>query len=48
MNNVYNDPAYAAIIPLLKARLSDLKQEYRDDDSRYPELMKVRQANWNN
>ena len=48
MNNVYTDPAYASVIPLLKARLLDLKQEYDDNDDAYPELMKVRAAHWEN
>lgn len=47
LNNVYTDPTYAAIIPLLKQRILDLKQKYGDNDDAYPELMKVRQAHWN-
>jgi len=47
LNNVYTDPTYAAVIPLLKQRLLDLKQKYGDHDDAYPELMKIREAQWN-
>jgi N-acetylglucosamine-6-sulfatase len=45
-NNVYHNPAYAPIIKRLKARLLELKNQYGDHDADYPELMKVRDANW--
>ena len=46
LNNVYNDPRYAAVVTRLKKRLLELKQQYGDDDKQYPALMKVRRANW--
>ena len=45
-NNVYNDPKNAPVIQRLKTRLLELKQQYGDDDEKYPELMKVRQEHW--
>jgi len=46
MNNVYNDPAYADEIKQLKIRLLELKEQYKDTDDKYPELMAVRQKSW--
>ncbi len=40
LNNVYNDPSYAGEVKRLRRRLSELKQQYRDTDARYPELLK--------
>ncbi len=48
LNNVYGHPDYTEIVDVLKARLIDLKREYGDNDGRYPELMRVRQAHWGN
>jgi arylsulfatase A-like enzyme len=46
-NNVYSDPNYVAIARRLKAQLLELKQQYRDTDDVYPELMKLRARLWN-
>jgi hypothetical protein len=46
MNNVYNDPAYANEIKQLKIRLLELKEQYKDTDEKYPELMTIRQQYW--
>ncbi len=46
MNNLYENPEYAGIAAKLKKRLLDLKKQYGDEDEKYPELMKVRKANW--
>jgi len=46
MNNVYNDPAYIDEIKQLKIRLLELKEQYKDTDEKYPELMSVRQKSW--
>jgi len=40
LHNVYEDPAYAAVISQLTTRLAELKQQYGDSDSQYPELQK--------
>ena len=47
LNNVYGDPDYAEVTGRLKKRLLELKQQYGDEDERYPALMKVREENWN-
>ena len=47
INNVYDDPNYKNEVARLKQRLLQLKQAYRDDDSKYPKLMEVRQQHWN-
>ena len=44
--NVYNNPAYADVIARLKRRLLELKEQYGDQDDRYPELMQVRNDAW--
>ena len=46
-SNVYTNPDYAPIIKRLKSRLLELKQQYGDDDAKYPELMEVRAADRN-
>ena len=46
-HNVYGDPEYSDIVSQMKTRLLELKQEYGDNDERYPELMKVRASHWN-
>ena len=46
LNNVYGDPAYASVAAKLKKRLLELKQEYKDTDDVYPQLMKLREAHW--
>ncbi len=45
-NNVYGKPEYASETKRLKQRLLELKNEYGDRDEQYPELMRVRNANW--
>ena len=45
--NVYTNPDYAAVIGRLKTRLLELKKQYGDNDAQYPDLLKVRQAHWN-
>ncbi|MGI9473526.1 MAG: sulfatase family protein [Rubripirellula sp.] len=44
--NVYDDPAYADVVARLKLRLSELKEQYDDQDDAYPELMSVREKLW--
>lgn len=46
INNVYTNPEYVPIIKHLKSRLLELKMQYGDDDAKYPELMKIRAAEW--
>lgn len=41
MKNVYNDPENNALIKKLKTKLLELKQQYDDDDSKYPEMSEV-------
>lgn len=41
LDNVYDDEAYAHIVWELKARLRALKQEFGDDDERYPQLQEL-------
>lgn len=45
-NNVYMNSEYRPVVKRLKSRLLELKDEYGDRDEDYPELMKVREANW--
>ena len=47
-NNVYNQIEYASTVKRLKADLLNLKEKYRDQDERYPELMKLRETHWSN
>ena len=46
MNNVYGDPAYAAMVKDLKTELLRLKARIGDTDEDYPELMKARREFW--
>lgn len=46
LQNVYQDPNYRAIADRLKVQLLKLKTQYGDSDERYPDLMKVRDAHW--
>lgn len=46
--NVYNDPGYASIVRRLKSDLLTLKKQYNDQDTKYPELMKLRDKHWDN
>ena len=45
-NNVYGQDAYASEIRRMKQRLLELKEEYGDQDDKYPELMKLRNQLW--
>lgn len=47
-NNVYNNSSYAKVVKRLKSRLLELKEQYGDQDARYPELMKLRESHWKN
>jgi arylsulfatase A-like enzyme len=46
MKNVYNDPAYKEIVKELKVELLELKDQFDDNDEKYPELMEVRKNYW--
>jgi arylsulfatase A-like enzyme len=46
MNNVYRDPAYADVVPMLKTEILRWKEKVGDTDERYPELMRVRAQYW--
>lgn len=45
-NNVYGQPEYAEITQELKSRLIELKQQYKDQDELYPDLLRVRAEHW--
>ena len=47
-NNVYDDPGYAKVRELLKAKLLKLKREVDDRDDPYPELVQRREQAWKN
>ena len=47
MNNLYADEKYQPIIKELKAELLVKKQELKDTDESYPELMELRNKFWN-
>ena len=47
MNNLYADKKYKQIIKELKVELLAKKQELKDTDDAYPELMEVRSKYWN-
>ncbi len=42
--NLYNDPAYAQVIADLKVQLDQVKAQYHDEDTQYPELLALRAA----
>ena len=46
LNNIYNAPSSRAIVTRLKAQLLDLKSQYQDGDEAYPELMRLRETQW--
>ncbi len=46
LNNVYDDPQYAAIRDELKAQFAQLRLDIGDDGSHYPQCEEVVQANW--
>ena len=41
MHNIYNDPANKRLIKELKTKLLELKKQYDDEDSKYPEMQKI-------
>ena len=47
LTNAYKDPDYQRIIADLKEELLRIKEKIGDTDEKYPELMKVREAHWN-
>ena len=47
LHNIYDDPANRPIINRLKTQLLALKEQYRDTDETYPELMRLRETQWN-
>ena len=47
MNNLYADEKYQPIIKELKSELLIKKQELKDTDESYPELMELRKKFWN-
>jgi len=46
MRNIYNDPANKALIARLKAELSQLKEQYGDQDEKYPEMVELGKQYW--
>ena len=46
MDNRYGDTTYAEIIANLKDRLKALRAEVKEDDSRYPQIIKVINEYW--
>lgn len=46
MDNKYGDEAYADVIKDLKVRLKNLRDEVKEDDSRYPEIVEVIEEYW--
>ncbi len=46
VNNVYDDPAYAAVAKDLKARLAALRREIKDTDEEFPEIREVVDEFW--
>jgi len=46
VNNVYDDPAYAATVKDLKARLKQLREKYGDTDEKYPAVKKIVEEFW--
>lgn len=43
MNNLYDDPEYQPLIRHLKEDLVGLKEQYGDQDSKYPEMVEINQ-----
>jgi arylsulfatase A-like enzyme len=46
MKNVFDDPAYAGVVPRLKEMLLKRKAAIGDTDEAYPELMELRKKYW--
>lgn len=45
MNNVYNDPAYAAVVSELKSKLEGLRKQYGDSDELNQKYIDIHKAN---
>lgn len=43
VNNVYNNPDYIDVVSKLKIQLKDMKDDIGDEDTKYPEMMKLEQ-----
>ena len=43
MNNVYNDTDYIDVVSKLKTQLKAMKDKIGDEDTKYPEMMKLNQ-----
>lgn len=41
MHNIYQDPQYQPVIKELKEKLLELKDKYKDSDSKYPEMVEL-------
>lgn len=41
MKNLYHDPSKKALIKELKTKLLELKQQYDDEDSKYPTMAEI-------
>ena len=46
MNNLYRNPAYKDLIANLKAELLQLKEQYDDQDGKYPEMVELNKKYW--
>ena len=40
-HNAYNDPQYSSVIKQMKKDLTNLRKEFEDTDSKYPEMQKL-------
>ncbi len=47
MNNLYDDPKYAATIADLKTQLKQLRQQYGETDAKYPKVQAIIDEFWN-
>jgi len=46
MHNIYKDPANKNLIAQLKKELLQLKEKYKDQDSKYPEMVELNKKYW--
>lgn len=46
MVNQYSNPEYAKVVKELKKELKKLREEVKEDDSNYPEIQKIIEANF--
>lgn len=44
MHNIYQDPQYQPVIKELKEKLLELKDKYKDPDSKYPEMVELNKS----